>query len=497
MISNSVMENTALNRMQCKEFEREVEEGMDRSKKRIAVVGSGITGLTAAYRMKKLIEKENLPFELMVLEGSIRSGGNILTMKMGEHYVDVGAEAIDSRVADDSVGNLIEEVGLSNQIEYSRSGKLDVFAFNQMYSLEMSTYKGLPIKKGDIWKYDILSLQGKLAYLKRAYTKPKKVKEDIKISEYLRERFGDELVEYVAEPFFSNAYTSDIEEMGIRATREMFFEMEKEYGHFSKAIKDHPEWLDGNHKEWTFKQGLETLTNALTKELSEHIQYSKKVTEVKKSIEGTYILDINHKEQVRVGTVIVATDPASYYDLFTDSEWTDYFREVKTGSVGYVLFGFPKGSIVHKLSSYGFVSPRRNDSYILKATWLNKKWDYLSHVEEELIGVHFGRLGEDIVMSLSNSQIEEEIRSDLQKMLGIQEKPSYRLIKRWPNSLPQFTTQHEQKREGLIKHFGQDYPGVYLAGNGINGFGIPSCIRQGETISKKAINYLKKQNSIV
>lgn len=469
---------------------------MDRSKKRIAIIGSGITGLATAYRMKKIIEQDNLPFELMVLEGSIRSGGNILTMKMGEHYVDVGAESIDTRVVGEGIQELIEELGLTDQVEYSQNGKTDIFAFNQLYSIDVPSYKGLPMKRGDIWKYNILSFYGKLSYLRNTYAPAKKVKDDIKTSDYLRTRVGEELLEYVAEPFFSNAYSSDIDEMGIRATQESIFEDEQDFGQLNKAIQAHPEWIDGDGNELTFAKGLETLTKALEDEVSEHIQYSKKVTEIKKSAEGTYILDINHKEQVRVGTVIVATHAAAYRELFTDSEWTEYFRDIKTGSVGYVLFGFPKGSVKAPLTGYGLVSPRRNDSYISKVTWLNKKWNYLSDVEEEMIGVQFGRTGEDIVMSLSNSQIEEVIRNDLQKMLGIDEEPLYRLIKRWPNSFPQFTIKHEEKRRKLVEYFQADYPGVYLAGNGVEGFGVHACIQQGNKISRQAIEHLKKQNRI-
>jgi oxygen-dependent protoporphyrinogen oxidase len=467
---------------------------MDRSKKRIAIIGSGITGLTTAYRMKKIIEQEKLPFELMVLEGSIRSGGNILTMKMGEHYVDVGAESIDARVSDEASVNLVKELGLQNEVEYSQNGKVDIFAFNQLYSIDAPSYKGIPMNRGDIWKYDILSFQGKLSYLKNAFKFFKPMKDDQKISTYLKSRLGEELYEYVAEPFFSNDYSSEIEEMGIRATREPLVEIEEKYGQITKGIQENQEWLDGEKNYWTFKKGLETLTGSLSNHLVDHIQYSKKVTEIKKIIEGTYILDINHKEQVRVGTIIVATDSSSYQELFTDSEWTEYFRDIRTGSVGYVLLGFPKGSIKNVPTGCSVVSPRRNDSYISKVTWLNKKWNHLTNVEEEMIGVHFGRTGEDIVMSLSNSQLEEVILNDLNKMLGITEEPLYRLIKRWPNAIPQFTTQHEKSREKLFTYFKQDYPGVYLAGNGIDGFGIHSCIKQAEKVSRLAIQHLKKQN---
>lgn len=469
---------------------------MDRSKKRIAIIGSGITGLATAYRLKQIIDKEQLSIELMVLEATPRSGGSVFSMKMGEYYVDLGAESIDNRVGGGIAKAFIEEIGLAEKIEYSQNGKPDIFAFNKLYTLEYPTYKGIPAKRSDIWKNDILSFRGKLNYLRNSKSTSKTSKENMRIIDYLNRRVGKELAEYVGEPFFSKIYSSDVDKLGIQAANDPIVELEQKHGQLTEAIQDHPEWLDGSGNYMTFKNGLETLTNSLAEKLKDSIQYSKKVTEIKKSIEGTYIVDINKKEQVRVGAVIVATDAKAYADLFAESDFTEYFRSINRGSIGYILLGFPKGSVKKEPNGFGILSPRRNDSYISSVIWLNKKWDYLKDVSDELIGVHFGQGNEDIVMSLSNKQIEEAVLRDLGKMLGIKDEPLYKVIKRWPSAIPQFSAKHKENRENMFTFLSNDYPGVYLAGNGIDGFGIPSCIKQAEAVSQLALDHIKKQNSI-
>jgi len=87
---------------------------MKRAKKRIAIIGGGITGLTTAYRVKKIIEKENLPFELIILEGSLKVGGKIYTMKTKTRSIDLGAESIDTRYPE--ALELIKELGLDDQL---------------------------------------------------------------------------------------------------------------------------------------------------------------------------------------------------------------------------------------------------------------------------------------------------------------------------------------------------------------------------------------------
>lgn len=467
---------------------------MKRSKKRIAVIGTGITGLTTAYRLKKIIKEENLPLELLVLEGSIRSGGKIHTMKMGEDYVDIGAESIDIRT--DHTLDLIKELDLQKEMTHSQNGKQDIYAFNKLYHIDNPSYNGIPSKRSDIWKYDILSFQGKITYLKDTYLPDTEVHEKTSVMEYLTTRIGTELTEYVAEPYFSKIYVTDMESTSIEVLNKQIVELEQQYGDLTKAIEANPDLLDGTGNQISFKQGLETLTTALLEEVKEHVLFSKKVTEIKKSIEGTYILDINHKEQVRVGAVIVATDPSVYKELLNDPELVDYFKDIKTTSVGFSMFSFPKGAIKVEPQGNGVLCSRRNDSHISSIVWLNKKWKSLENKEEELIGVYFGRGNEEIMLSLSNKQIEELLLKDLERILGISAEPIFHVVKRWTNSYLKSSFKFQDEKPRLLDAIRTDYPGIYLAGNGVNGFGINSCIEQGNEVSEKVIAHLKKQNGL-
>ncbi len=462
---------------------------MEKAKKRIAIIGSGITGLTTAYRLKQQIETENLPYEVILLESSIRSGGKLFTMKFGDQYIDLGAESIDTRLPDAEA--LIEELGLQDKMEYSKHVKQDIFAFNTLYYFDCPTYKGIPVKRTDIWKYDLISFQGKLAFLRETYFQRSKQKKEVTAKDYLASRIGEEMAKYVAEPYFSKIFASDIDDIGINRFNEVIVEKEKEYGTLTKAIEAHPELLDGDGNFATFTEGLETLTRALTDQLENTIRYSKKVTEIKKSIKNTYIIDINNKKQLRVDSVLVATDSEAYKPLFSDLELSSYLKDIKTGSIGFILFSFPKGSINRPPTGNGVLSVRLNNSYIQSVVWLNKKWEHYAHRDEELLGVYFGRSNDGIMMSLSNKQIEEAILKDLSAMLDINAKPNYKIIKRWPNAIPQFKLMYERKRKNLFEFLDEKYPGLYLAGNGIDGFGISNCIKQANKVSTQIIDYLK------
>ncbi|GEK89229.1 protoporphyrinogen oxidase [Alkalibacterium putridalgicola] len=463
---------------------------MDKNKKRIAIIGSGVTGLTIAYRLQQQVDKEELPVEIIVLESSIRSGGKLYTMKFGEEFIDLGAESIDTRLPE--AMELIKELGLKDEIELSQNGKQDVYAFNKLYNFDCPTYKGIPVRRTDIWKLDLISFQGKLDFLRNTYFSGKEANEEITTKEYLAQRIGEEMAEYAAEPYFAKIYTSDIDEIGIHGFNEPIVELEQEYGTWTKVLENHPDMRDRDGMYATFKEGLETLTRELTDKVSGKIRFSKKVTEIKRSINNTYILDINKKEQLRVDSLVVATDPGSYNELFIDIELSDYFKEIKMGSVGFLLLSFPKGSLKNPPKGNGVLSVRRNNSYIQSIVWLNRKWNHFKDKDEELLGIYFGRSVDGVMMSLSNKQIEEEIIQDVSSMLKIDSEPNYKIIKRWPNAIPQFTLTHEEKRKNLFEFLSEKYPGLYLAGNGIKGFGINNCIAQANEVSQQALEHLKK-----
>lgn len=471
------------------------DNSMKRAKKRIAVIGGGITGLTAAYRIKQKIEAEDLPFELIILESSLRVGGKIYSMKVEDQYLDLGAESIDTRYPE--ALELIKELGIEDQLVYSKGGKQDLFYYNELHHSSFPTYKGIPMNKMDIWKSKMLSFNGKVATFKDRFLQPEQLTEDIEVSSFLKRRLGDEIVELMLEPFFSKVYANDIDDMGVRANRETIFELEQKYGTIEKALQEHPELEDRSGNYATFAHGLSVLTDKLEEILKPHIQYSKKVVEIKPGVENTYILNINLKEEVRVGAICVATPTTEYTKLFKDKELNKQFSQIKTASIGHIVFSFNPESIKNYPNGFGILTPRRNDSFVSSITFLGKKWPSLYGSKEVLLGVNFGRKGEDMIVSLSNKEIEEKILADLEMILGVTEKPNYRIIKRWPDAIPHFSVHQEQTMKEVVGPMLEEkYPGVLIGGNGLEGFGLNHCIRQGNEIGEQLVEVIKKQNCL-
>lgn len=100
-----------------------------------------------------------------------------------------------------------------------------------------------------------------------------------------------------------------------------------------------------------------------------------------------------------------------------------------------------------------------------------------------------------MIVSLSNKEIEEKILGDLEMMLGITEKPNYRIIKRWPDAIPQFSVEQEKIMKEVVEPLlDEKYPAVLIGGNGLEGYGLSQCVRQGNEIGIKLVEEIKERN---
>src|SRR5258705_12028163 len=91
--------------------------------KRVAIIGGGIAGLTAAHRIIELAKEKSLSIELTLLEATQRLGGSIATERIGDFLVEAGPDSFITEKP--SALRLCERLGLtsrliSTQAEYQK-----------------------------------------------------------------------------------------------------------------------------------------------------------------------------------------------------------------------------------------------------------------------------------------------------------------------------------------------------------------------------------------
>lgn len=472
---------------------------MERARKKIAIIGSGISGLVAAYEVNKYIQKEQLPFEILLLEKRLTPGGLIKTIETEDGFVDVGASSFDIRKSD--IRPFLEELGLLDQVQYSTGGKMDRFSGHEFINMDKPTYHGIPLQLKDIMHDKELSFKDKLAVIVNSSFNNMKRGTDpcITTEEFLEYRFCKEVSSLIAYPNYpENIYGS------LELCPPQFFDsnLVELFEYSDSRMKMNPEelefYMDGSGKEYTLKNGLSVLVSRLLQDVQSFIQTDKSVTEVTQIDQGIHLLKLNKNEELRVGSLISTIPLSENYHLFSKRSGNDELipKPVRAG-MGTVLFQFPKGVIGRYPHGYGFVIPKRSSYHISKAIFLNRKWPSFEHSEFDNLLIDIGRRQEDTIIELPDETILDFIEKELQEILHLDGTYHYARVYRWSNAIPHISI---EERKNLIKNEAQfekefNSKGIFLGGNGLHGYGMKNAIREGQILAVKAIEYMKEKNN--
>lgn len=470
---------------------------MEKMKRRIAIIGGGLRGLTAAYEIDKAIREQNLPFEYVVLEDRAFVGGMIHTIDIDGYAIDVGASAFDSRRAD--ISGFLKELGLENEKQFSQGGKLVLFDGNAVIDDVMPTYHGMPLFPNDIWQANGLTLDAKLRTFMNSIFLSKSLHENPEYStdNFLEFRLGREVVDYMAEPYYPDNVYGSMELMPVKLFDENLVTI---YGkaHIGKLKKEHlMRFADGSGQEYTFREGLASLTKRLAQHTEGHLYVNQKVKSLSNVSEDLLLLELNGRESMRAGCVVVTTNPEESLGYLDGLSTEIAIPKAQSTSVGTVFFKINKKSVHNLPEGQGFVIPRRSSYHSTKVVVLNNKWPLLEQAEYYYVLVEFGRRLEETLIELADDLVIDIIKNEVKEILGLTEEPLQVTIYRWEKAVPHFSLQQRQEMldEGYPVNREYAKRGVFIGGNGITGYGMENAIIEGKRLADEAIRYMKKMEN--
>src|SRR5699024_9900803 len=183
------------------------------TKKKIVVVGGGITGLTAAYYLKKDIEADRLPYEVILIEASDRLGGKIQTVHKDGFVLERGPDSFLERKK--PALNLGKQLGIEDRLVRNSTGQARILVDDGLYNIPAGSYMGIPVRGTALNDSTLIFETGKTR-LWDVWTSPKEAAvSDRSWGQFLRRGSGDELIENLVELLFSGIYSSDNDEMSF------------------------------------------------------------------------------------------------------------------------------------------------------------------------------------------------------------------------------------------------------------------------------------------
>jgi oxygen-dependent protoporphyrinogen oxidase len=228
--------------------------------KRIAIVGGGIAGLTAAYELS-LQAKNGAAVEAVLFEALPRLGGIV---------IECGPDAWVTEKT--WARELAEELGLGDQVIPSNDAtrKTYVVMDDQLKAMPDGMRMMVPSDLNALDQSDLFSSGAKQAFhgeVNRAEElKASAPQHDESVAAFVQRHFGDEVLATIGAPLLRGVFGGDVAKLSVRAVMAPFVAMEREHGSLIAAMQARAA-ASGNKQApvfTTLQSGLGTLVDSMT-----------------------------------------------------------------------------------------------------------------------------------------------------------------------------------------------------------------------------------------
>lgn len=455
---------------------------------RVAVIGGGIAGVSAAYQLAQS------GVEFTLYEASGRLGGIVETVRRDGFVVECGP---DSWVTEKpSARDLAIELGLADEIIASNDEwrKTYIVRGGQLAAMPDGMRMMVPTQWEPVLDSPLFSAEAKQAYQRE----PERAEElkaaapetDESVASFVRRHFGDEVTDTVSAPLLAGVFGGDVDQLSVRAVMPVFVKMEREHGSLITALKKSARSGKSASVFTTLKSGLQTLIDRMVAILPEaSIRLHDRVTNVAQSGANWHVLA---SDCGQFDAVIVATPADATRALLTplDSTFDELLAMDESSAIVVALaFAAEIAKSLQIPQGFGFLVPQLagepGPASLLACTFVDQKFTHRTPDGGVLLRAFFGGASAPQLLDVSAEEVIALAMRQLAALLGPLPEPSFTVVRRWPRSLPQYAVGHLERMARLEERV-RTFPGLHLIGNAYYGVGLPDLVRQGREAARRA-----------
>jgi oxygen-dependent protoporphyrinogen oxidase len=313
--------------------------------------------------------------------------------------------------------------------------------------------------------------------------------EDESVANFVRRKFGHEILEYLVSPFVSGVYAGDPERLSLRAAFPSLDEWERQYGSVLRgAIKSQPEKgaRKGPPPLCSFKRGMDTLTRSLADKLNDSVSAGTRVISVE-LIEPAanapkYEIRIMHggiEDKITAGAVVLATPAhiASQLIASVSAPLAASLSSIAYAPVTVVAAGYFTRQTTNPINGFGFLVPRSEKLRTLGTVWNSALFPGRAPEGRIAITSFAGGATDAEIGEKPDSEIAAIVHAENAGILGITGPPVASAVWKHPKALPQYNLGHGHIVEA-IRDAERTTPGLFFSANYLEGPSIGKCVEQ-------------------
>jgi protoporphyrinogen/coproporphyrinogen III oxidase len=440
----------------------------------VAIIGGGITGLSAAHRLRQA------GMEVAVFESSPVAGGKVRTEPLAGVPVECGPDGFLARGS--NVGALCWELGLGERLVSPARNRVAIWSRGRLRFLPEGLQAGLPSRPAALAVSRLLSLRGALRAALDLVLPATTVSESTTVAEALERRFGREARQRLVDPLIGGIYAGDSRQLALADALPNLYAIASRNRSLLLALRGRRPSAAPAFQ--TLSGGLQQLTDALAARLL-GLHLATEVTALNRLPGGRFELS-TAAGAVTARAVIVAVPAFAAAKLLKciDTRAAELLAAIPYASVATVALAYPRAQLQLTRSS-GFLVPPCEGRLVTAATWVSEKWPHKGDDQIALVRCSVGRVGDEHWRSLEDDALLERVRADLRQLAGVRAEPIAGGVTRWERALPQYQPGHGARVVEIEARLAR-YPWLLVAGAAYRGIGIAACVAQAERAAAAA-----------
>lgn len=455
----------------------------------IAMIGAGITGLTAAFRL----QQKGVP--VTVYEASERVGGVIRSVRKDGYLAEFGPNSILE--TSPKIVSLIRDAGLESRRLYS-----DPHAENR-YLVRYRRTINMPASPVKFFATPLFSWSAKLALLREPFVPRKKDDREESVAEFVVRRLCQEFLDYAINPLVSGIYAGDPARLSVKHGFPKLLLQEEKYGSLikgqifgAKDRKARGEVSKQDAKKVSFDEGLQVLPDTLGAKLGPALRLRSAVTRIEQTASGwrLTVKSGEREDQAEHAALLFAIPTYQLPEIrFADGLELDArpLQEIHYPPVASVVLGFRRDAVAHPLDGFGMLIPKAEGFRILGTLFSSSLFPNRAPAGHVTLTSYVGGVR---APELALLPVEEQVRitvEDLRVLLGVTGQPTFQHVVLYPKAIPQYEVGYGRFKD-LMTAIETRAPGFFFAGHFRDGISLGDSIISGHDVAGRLAAFVEQ-----
>ncbi len=488
--------------------------------KPVAIIGAGITGLTAAFYLKR----KGIP--VTVYEASGRVGGVIQSLRQNGYLAESGPNTLLE--TSPKIRQLVEDAGL-------RSRRLDPDPKAEVrYVVRYRRPIAIPGSPLGFFGTGLFTWKAKLAMLREPFIPRRSDGAEESIAQFVVRRFNQEFLDHAIDALVAGIYAGDPCKLSVEHAFPRLKALEDNYGSMIKGQifgarerKKRGEVARDRAPKFSFDEGLQVLPDILAGKLGDAVRLNTSVITLTQTADGWIVtlsagsplrsFETDHSAVIYCGTafklaelkVELLADPKSvltpalphpagegeFSPAPEQNEATVFskFSEIRYPPVASVVLGFRREDVQHPCEGFGMLIPKIEGFKILGTIFSSSLFPNRAPAGHLTLTSYVGGERFPELALLPPEKLFELTCEDLRVLLGVTGKPTFQHCVFYPRAIPQYNVGYGRYRD-LMRDIEAKTPGLFLAGHYRDGVSLSDSILSGINAAERVEACLKTTN---